>query len=285
MIYTDSQLKEKIVRMIESFENEVVEFKEARTNYSFNDIGKYFSALSNEANLRGLQEAWLIFGISDDKRYVGTEFRKQGKSKIESVTDNIVSILQNDYFECIFSNILDDLKNNLGNRKVSLLLKDITEFDKEICKIAGFIFLEKYEKYREDYFANELKYYPNIRYKIYNLYEQRENREKLWHLSEKYCQRIEWHLYRLYRLRNAIVHAGESHKRIQMLGEHLHIYVDRVILELMVKLAKDKCLGTIQDVFTDTYLLLNKKKKNLKEPGNVDEQSIMLLLENFFIEE
>lgn len=77
----------------------------------------------------------------------------------------------------------------------------------------------------------------------------------------------------------------QSHKRIQMLGEHLHIYVDRVILELMVKLAKDKCLGTIQDVFTDTYLLLNKKKKNLKEPGNVDEQSIMLLLENFFIEE
>ena len=57
------------------------------------------------------------------------------------------------------------------------------------------------------------------------------------------------------------------------------------IIELMVKLAKDKCLGTIQDVFTDTYLLLNKKKKNLKEPGNVDEQSIMLLLENFFIEE
>ena len=86
------------------------------------------------------------------------------KSKIESVTDNIVSILQNDYFECIFSNILDDLKNNLGNRKVSLLLKDITEFDKEICKIAGFIFLEKYEKYREDYFANELKYYPCLLY-------------------------------------------------------------------------------------------------------------------------
>ena len=82
-----------------------------------------------------------------------------------------------------------------------------------------------------------------------------------------------------------LLYTSESRKRIQMLGEHLHIYVDRVILELMVKLAKDKCLGTIQDVFTDTYLLLNKKKKNLKEPGNVDEQSIMLLLENFFIEE
>lgn len=78
MIYTDAQLKEKIIQMLDSFENEVVEFKEARSNYHFNDIGKYFSALSNEANLRGLQEAWLIFGISDDKKIVGTDFRKQG---------------------------------------------------------------------------------------------------------------------------------------------------------------------------------------------------------------
>lgn len=78
MIYTDIQLKEKIMQMLESFESEVVEFKEAKTNYSFNDIGKYFSVLSNEANIRGFQEAWLVFGISNDKKFTGTEFRKQG---------------------------------------------------------------------------------------------------------------------------------------------------------------------------------------------------------------
>ena len=89
MIYTDSQLKEKIIRMVQSFENEVVEFKEARSNYSFNDIGKYFSALSNEANLRGLQEAWLIFGISDDKRYVGTEFRSMKKEIVYGTNERL----------------------------------------------------------------------------------------------------------------------------------------------------------------------------------------------------
>ena len=77
MIYTDIQLKEKIMQMLESFESEVVEFKEAKTNYSFNDIGKYFSALSNEANIRGFQEAWLVFGISNDKKFTGTEFRNK----------------------------------------------------------------------------------------------------------------------------------------------------------------------------------------------------------------
>lgn len=49
MIYTEQQLVDKIRKMIADFEDEVVEFKEARTNYSFKDIGKYFSALGNEA--------------------------------------------------------------------------------------------------------------------------------------------------------------------------------------------------------------------------------------------
>lgn len=34
-------------------ENEIVEFKEAKNTYDFNKLGKYFSALSNEANLKG----------------------------------------------------------------------------------------------------------------------------------------------------------------------------------------------------------------------------------------
>ena len=31
-------------------ENEVVEFKKAENSFNFDDLGKYFSALSNEAN-------------------------------------------------------------------------------------------------------------------------------------------------------------------------------------------------------------------------------------------
>ena len=69
MIYTDEQLIEKIKQMIITFEDEVVEFKEARTSYSFKDIGKYFSALGNEANIRGKKEAWLIFGVDNKKKY------------------------------------------------------------------------------------------------------------------------------------------------------------------------------------------------------------------------
>lgn len=78
MIYTEQQLIEKIRKMIEDFENEVVEFKEARSNYSFKDIGKYFSALGNEANIRDKKEAWLIFGVDDNKNIIGSAYRKEG---------------------------------------------------------------------------------------------------------------------------------------------------------------------------------------------------------------
>lgn len=57
-------------------EGEVVEFKEAKESYSVEELGKYFSALCNEANLRGIDFAWLILGVTDKKReIVGTHFK------------------------------------------------------------------------------------------------------------------------------------------------------------------------------------------------------------------
>lgn len=61
-------------------ETEVFEFKEAKNGYDFNKLGKYFSALSNEANLKGMHNAWLIFGIKDKGRtIVGSRFRQSRK--------------------------------------------------------------------------------------------------------------------------------------------------------------------------------------------------------------
>lgn len=63
--------------LIHTWENEVVEFKQAGNDYDTNKIGEYFSALSNEANLRGLERAWLVFGVSNKTRgVVGTSYRE-----------------------------------------------------------------------------------------------------------------------------------------------------------------------------------------------------------------
>ena len=63
------------------YEDEIVEFKKAENNFDFDDLGKYFSALSNEANLRDKGFAWLVFGVHDKTREIlGTSYKNSMKS-------------------------------------------------------------------------------------------------------------------------------------------------------------------------------------------------------------
>jgi ATP-dependent DNA helicase RecG len=73
-----------------SAENEVVEFKEAKNGYDFHKLGRYFSALSNEANLKGVRSAWLVFGVNDLRRVVGSAFRPLRKD-LDSLKEEIAN--------------------------------------------------------------------------------------------------------------------------------------------------------------------------------------------------
>lgn len=72
--------------LMERWEYEVVEFKEAKSHFDTDKIGRYFSAISNEANLRQLQYGWLIFGVSEKdkiKHIVGTSYKKGSQVLLE----------------------------------------------------------------------------------------------------------------------------------------------------------------------------------------------------------
>ena len=82
-------------------ENEIVEFKEAKTSYDFTKLGKYFSALSNEANLKGKPYAWLVFGVENKKHgIVDSQFRPHRKdldslkSEIANKTTNRITFIE-----------------------------------------------------------------------------------------------------------------------------------------------------------------------------------------------
>lgn len=74
---------EKLSSLMDNWENEVVEFKEAKSSLDTDKIGRYFSALSNEANIKQIQCGWLVFGVSEtkDKHLVGTHY-KEGRSTL-----------------------------------------------------------------------------------------------------------------------------------------------------------------------------------------------------------
>jgi ATP-dependent DNA helicase RecG len=75
-----NELLEKLYELMKlPAETEWVEFKEAKNNFDFDELGRYFSALSNEANLKRQHAGWLIFGVTDrpPRQIVGSNYRHQ----------------------------------------------------------------------------------------------------------------------------------------------------------------------------------------------------------------
>ena len=82
-------------------ETEWLEFKKASRSYSFDKIGKYFSALSNEARLKNQEAGWLVFGIEDTShKIVGSRFRPNRpdldnlKKEIANKTSNAFTFIE-----------------------------------------------------------------------------------------------------------------------------------------------------------------------------------------------
>ena len=80
MTNLDRNINEELLQtlhgLIFNWENEVVEFKLATNDFDQNKIGQYFSAISNEANLKGMQHGWLVFGVNNKTQEVkGTDYR------------------------------------------------------------------------------------------------------------------------------------------------------------------------------------------------------------------
>lgn len=74
---TTADLNTELERLLKApGENEILEFKRAANDFSFDKLGQYFSALSNEANLSRVSHAWLVLGIEPTKHeVVGTLFK------------------------------------------------------------------------------------------------------------------------------------------------------------------------------------------------------------------
>ena len=91
MTTDNSTYRQLFHSLIQHKESEVVEFKKAENNFDFDDLGKYFSALSNEANLRGLPFAWLVFGYDEKKHeIVGTSY-KDGEGALNKVKQDLTN--------------------------------------------------------------------------------------------------------------------------------------------------------------------------------------------------
>ena len=94
--YTEKALVETLNDLVQHVENEVVEFKLASNNFDLHKLGQYFSAISNEANLRNKKYGWLIVEAQNivKERYMEADIS----------LDEVCAVLgvSNSYFSSVF---------------------------------------------------------------------------------------------------------------------------------------------------------------------------------------
>lgn len=105
---SEAEVIDILMHSADRFETEVLEFKEAKNTFQTKELGRYFSALSNEANLRGRHSAYLIFGVTNEGEIRGTSFCQEAsmpskglqrlKKQIADQTNNAITFREIEEF-------------------------------------------------------------------------------------------------------------------------------------------------------------------------------------------
>lgn len=165
------------------------------------------------------------------------------------------------------------------NTRNTALIKEVSEEGSEEYKIACLVSLQKYEETRKKAYAI-LTEYPLIRSRISQLYEDVfKKKKKLLLELNRYEQRIVWHIQRLYRVRNSIIHSGNQNENMVSLVEHLHSYVDELILDLINRMTCSQSLGTVANILLDAQVFIENINKQFNSDDGFTSDDIIMLLQ------
>lgn len=201
-------------------------------------------------------------------------------SKIKQVLNNIVPVLERTRFIRIVEELHDYLKGNISQQDYSSFLSLISEEGSEEYKIACFVGLKKYKTERKQACDTWLRKYPLIRSRIYMLYDSMLSSKKVY-LSEvnRYGQRLIWHIQRLYRVRNSIIHSGEPDNNMVALVEHLHSYVDEVLLDIIIRITRSNSMRTVENVLMDAKVFIDIINKEYSKEEEFTADDIRFLMQ------
>lgn len=201
---------------------------------------------------------------------------KNEGNKFEYVLKNVIPILKKEYLYSVIEDIIKCLKDNLPKCKYEEVLGLSNEIGCDIKKIFYLLFLPQYKEERKKIYGI-LGDFPVLRSRIACIAEL-DTTKKVKEYVGKYAQRVTWHLYRMYRTRNAIIHSGEVPHNIKYLGEHLHAYVDATLEEFVTKLSGDIPFDSTNNVIMDIKFATERIDNILEKDQKIDEKILDVLI-------
>lgn len=162
--------------------------------------------------------------------------KRDGEDKINTICTILGAVLNRCYMYLNIEQLLHDITKCL-ECDIEIFFQEI-EHDKDdldsVEKLALLLSLDMHTSKLEE-LINSLHDYPLLVYRIkYFSGNVFSNSRTVYDYLQRHEKRIKWHIMRIYRNRNMIVHNGSSMPYIDIITENLHFYVD-VLIETLIE--------------------------------------------------
>lgn len=147
--------------------------------------------------------------------------------KIQVVSEALVPALARGYPLKLISDLAKSLRDCVPEAFADVEAQ-LPEFETDTLKCAAALCVETNEPLR-DILYKALERNPLLRHRVFWLKKYLSRGHDVLHLVEAHTRRVEWHIRRIYRGRNLVIHSGHELPYLPSLVEHLHSYFHRLI--------------------------------------------------------
>ncbi len=268
LVYSPSKLRDQLAQ----YSNQIIFILQSKARESYFQINRAMMTHNIAIEDLDIRNKFLNLWSTLEIVFVSD----QSDSKISEILKKAVPIIINDYLSYLFTSLEINIKE-VVNKK--LLSQIIERFDKSEQKngIIYIIALNEYNEERKNLYKL-LCNYPLIRSRISQLNELCNDKKQFQNCINTFEQRIKWHITRLYRTRNAIIHSGEQPNYLRELVEHLHSYSDQCLFELIGLLSLRPELETISNVIIDVQFRKENIGERLKGKDSISKEDVDYIL-------
>ncbi|MDT0539077.1 HEPN domain-containing protein [Croceitalea sp. P059] len=221
-------------------------------------------AIQSDSNENRLLNLWITY-----ETLYGT-----GKTTtVVHIINSLGHITSLKYFERIFNELSKSIYT--WNKDEFEQIKELTGESSDTNAICSFCVSSDYENERKSLYS-KLNEFPLLRFRIDDLNKNLNSTKKILSFLEKHNQRIKWHIKRLYRTRNNIVHDGKNTRNLDILVENAHSYFDTFMDEFILDNIISSSLDSIPQAVSHYRTLNENWIKVLK-----DDDSIKVNKDNF----
>lgn len=228
-------------------------------------------ALAIRSPSNALLSLWSILELLLEK-----EENDNDRSRIFNIIDLIMPYLKNSYIEKLIVNLLLDLQR-WDKKELSTILSEIEVGKTDIDKLFVFVALEKYEDNRKELYE-KLATFPLLRFRIFSLNQQLKKKNDINRMLDNHEKKVRWHLHRIYRARNCIIHDGDEIRNIDNLVENLLSYVNIISERIIQKLGRGGAHYTVSDAIVEEVLQVKEYVAASEKINDINEDNYSIFL-------